>query len=270
MTTRFEPPVPFSRLLADSDRAQYGLWLCTGNPLIAEIAAGSGIDWLLIDSEHSTNSLESLQQQLQVVAGYPVTPVVRVPFNDPVMLKQTLDLGAQNILVPMVDTAEQARAAVSGVRYPPLGIRGVGSALARASRWNRVENYLGRTEEFNSLIVQIETAEAVRNVAEIAAVEGVDALFIGPADLSASMGFIGQQDHPEVVAAVIASIHAIVAAGKPAGVNAFAPAMAQRYIDEGASFVGVGADVALLARSTEALADRWISEETRAAERASY
>jgi len=238
MTVRFEPPASFSSILAASDRAQYGIWLCTGSPVIAEIVAGSGIDWVLIDAEHSTNSLESLQQQLQVIAAYPVTPVVRVPFNDQVMLKQALDLGAANILVPMVDTAEQAQKAVAGVRYPPLGVRGVGSALARASRWNRIENYLGRAPEFGSLTVQIETAEAVKNVAEIAAVDGVDALFIGPADLSASMGFIGQQDHPEVVEAVLHSIRAIVAAGKPAGVNAFAPAAAQRYIDAGASFVG--------------------------------
>lgn len=269
MTVSFEPPAPFSRVLAESDRPRFGMWLCTGTPVNAEIAAGSGLDWLLIDGEHSTNSLESIQVQLQVVAGYPIVPVVRVPVNDPVVLKQTLDLGAQNILVPMVDTAEQARAAVAGVRYPPRGVRGVGSALARGARWNRTADYLTRAEEFSSLFVQIETAQAVANVSEIAAVDGVDGLFVGPSDLAASMGHLGQQEHPEVVAAVLASIRAIVAAGKPAGVNAFSPETAQRYLDAGASFVLVAADVAILARASEALADRWIGAAT-ATERSSY
>src|SRR5699024_3834918 len=144
--------------LAGSDRALAGIWVCSGSPLVAEICAGSGMDWTLIDMEHSPNSLESVTAQLQAVSGYPVTPMVRVPINDWVVIKQVLDTGAQNILVPMVSTAEEAQAAVAAMHYPPRGRRGVGSALARSARWNRVDNYLQNAAEYVSLFVQIETA----------------------------------------------------------------------------------------------------------------
>jgi 4-hydroxy-2-oxoheptanedioate aldolase len=160
----------------------------------------------------------------------------------------------------MVDTAEQAAQLVSFMRYPPRGVRGVGSALARASRWNRIENYLDRAEETISLTVQIETTLAVDNVAEIAAVDGVDALFIGPSDLAASMGLLGQQDHPDVIAAALRCIEAGKKAGKKVGINAFAPATAKKYIEAGVDFILVGADVAMLARSSEALADTFIGD----------
>lgn len=244
----------FAEELAGSAHPLHGMWICSGSPLIAEICAGAGLDWLLIDSEHSPNGLESLQAQLQAVAASATPAMVRVAAGDTVLIKQTLDLGAQNILVPMVDTAEQARAAVSAMRYPPLGVRGVGSALARASRWNRVEDYLARAHELVSLFVQVETAEAVRNIDAIAAVDGVDGVFLGPSDLAASLGHLGQQNHPEVIAAVEHGIRRTRAAGKPAGVNAFDPEIARRYREAGATFILVGADVALLARSTEALA----------------
>ncbi|MCS5729366.1 HpcH/HpaI aldolase/citrate lyase family protein [Herbiconiux moechotypicola] len=252
MPLRLTPP--FSEVLAGSARPLAGIWVCSGSPLVAEIVAGSGTDWLLIDQEHGPNDLASTLAQLQAVAAYPVTPVVRVPSGDPVQLKQVLDLGAQNLLVPMVSSAEQAAALVRAVRYPPLGTRGVGSALARSARWNRVDDYLADAHRHVSLFVQIETAGGVDDAAGIAAVEGVDGVFFGPSDLAASMGLLGRQTHPEVVAAVLRGFDAVIAAGKPAGVNAFDPAAARAYLESGARFVLVGADVAILARATEALA----------------
>lgn len=248
----------FRDRLADSDRSLIGVWACSGSPLVTEVAAGSGVDWLLIDMEHSANTLESTLLQLQVAAAYPVAPLVRVPWNDQVAIKQVLDLGAQNIIVPMVSSAEEARAAVSATRYPPEGVRGVGSALARSARWNRVDRYLLESAQHTSLTVQIETSAGVEAAAEIAAVDGVDAIFVGPSDLSASMGLLGQQTHADVVTAVERVFAAAKTAGTPVGVNAFDPAAADAYIAAGADFVAVGADVALLARATEALAARFI------------
>jgi 4-hydroxy-2-oxoheptanedioate aldolase len=233
------------------------MWVCSGSALVAEICAGSGLDWLLIDMEHAPNGLESVIAQLQAVAAYPVTPLVRVPQNDAVIIKQVLDLGAQNVLVPMVSTAEEAVAAVQAVCYPPHGIRGVGSALGRAARWNRVEGYLENAASAVSVTVQIESALAVENVEAIAS-SGVDAIFVGPSDLAASMGLLGQQEHPDVLAAVEHCIEVGLRLGVPVGVNAFAPAVADRYLAAGVSFILVGADVALLARGSEALADRFI------------
>ena len=254
MSIRLDPS--FREHVAASDRAVIGMWACTGNALVTEIAAGSGLDWLLIDMEHSANSLESVQSQLQVAAAYPITPVVRVPFNDQVMLKQVLDIGAQNVIVPMVSSAAEAEAAVRAVRYPPAGVR-------------RVDDYLKDASAHTSLIVQIENTEGVDAAAEIAAVDGVDAIFVGPSDLAASMGHLGEQTHPDVLAAVAQVFAAVQAAGKPVGVNAFDPVAAESYIAHGADFVAVGADVALLARASEALAARFIPA-SDATGRASY
>ncbi|WP_156199653.1 aldolase/citrate lyase family protein [Actinotalea caeni] len=234
------------------------MWCCSGSPLVAEICAGAGLDWLLIDGEHGPNDLGTILAQLQAAAAYPVTTVVRVPSNDTVVIKQVLDLGAQTLIVPMVGSAEEARAAVAAVRYPPGGVRGVGSALARSSRWNRTEGYLADGDAHVSLLVQVESAAAVEAAGEIAAVDGVDGVFVGPADLAASMGLLGQQTHPDVVEAVLRTFAAVRAQGKAVGVNAFDPDAAQRYLDAGASFVVVGADVTLLARGSEALAARFI------------
>jgi len=249
----------FRDALADADRPLAGMWVCSGSPLVAEICADAGLDWLLIDMEHSPNGLESVLSQLQAVAAYPVTPVVRVPIGDVVTVKQVLDLGAQNLLVPMVSSKADAEAAVAAVRYPPRGTRGVGSALARSARWNRVDNYLQDADAHVSLFVQIETTAGVEAAGEIAAVDGVDGVFVGPSDLAASMGVLGQQTHPDVVDAARRTLDAVRAAGKPAGVNAFDPATAEAYLDAGASFILVGADVALLARGSEALAARWVA-----------
>lgn len=267
MPLRLSPA--FRETLAASDRALIGMWACAGSPVVTEIAAGSGLDWLLIDMEHSANSLDSVQTQLQVAAAYPIAPLVRVPWNDQVLIKQVLDLGAQNLIVPMVSSAEEAEQAVRAMHYPPKGVRGVGSALARSARWNRVDGYLAEASGHISLTVQIETAAGVEAAGAIAAVDGVDAVFVGPSDLAASMGFLGQQTHPDVLAAVARTFAAVKAAGKPVGVNAFDPVAAESYIAEGADFVAVGADVALLARASEALAARFIPATDEAA-RASY
>lgn len=251
-------PETLTTRIATSDRPLVGLWACSGSPIMAELIAGSGVDWVLIDAEHSPNGLESILAQLYAVSAYPVAPVVRPPFGDAVIIKQYLDLGVQNLLVPMVDSAAQATDIVRAVRYPVDGVRGVGASLARSSRWNRVERYLPDASSTISLTVQIESANAVEAAPEIAAVDGVDALFVGPADLAASMGLLGQQSHPDVVAGVLRSIEAGAAVGKPVGVNAFIPEDAERYLAAGAEFVAVGADVAIVARASEALADRFI------------
>lgn len=258
-------PETFVSRIRSADRPLAGLWVCSGSPIAAEIVAGSGIDWVLLDAEHSPNGLESILAQLHAMSAYPVAPVVRPPFGDPVTIKQVLDLGAQNLLIPMVDSAEQAAEVVRAVRYPGGshgGVRGVGSALARSARWNRVDGYLGRASETISLTVQIESAAAIADVERILAVDGIDAVFVGPSDLAASMGLLGQQGHPDVVEAVLTAIRAANAAEVPVGVNAFVPEDAERYLAAGANFVAVGADVAILARQTETLADRFTAPRT--------
>ena len=266
-------PLPLSPTLrhriADADRALYGGWICSGSPVVAEIMAGSGLDWLMIDMEHGAVSLETVQVLLQVTAGYPITTIVRVPVNDPVWIKQVLDLGAQTIMVPMVSTAEQAAAAVAHASYPPKGHRGVGNALARSGRWNRIDDYLRNAAEYTSVIVQIETIEGVENAEAIAAVPGVDGVFVGPSDLAASMGLIGQQTHPHVVAAVERAFEGVRAAGTPVGVNAFVEATAKGYAEAGADFLLVGADVGLVARGSEQLARTYLPAADTTA-RASY
>ncbi|MGO4384719.1 HpcH/HpaI aldolase family protein [Specibacter sp. RAF43] len=258
MPVRVTPEPSFRDALARAGRPLAGMWVCSGSPLVAEICAGAGLDWLLIDAEHSPNGLEGILAQLQAVHGYPVTPVVRPPANDVVLIKQYLDLGVQSLLIPMVNTADDAAAAVSAAHYPPRGVRGVGSALARSARWNRIPDYLAKAAETLTVIVQLESREAVENAAEIVAVDGIDAVFIGPSDLAASMGVLGQQEHPDVVAAVEHCIRVAKAAGKPVGVNAFAEATARRYLAAGVDFILVGADVALLARGSEALAGSYV------------
>ena len=248
--------VTFARALA-GDRPQIGMWVASGSPYCAEICAGSGLDWLLVDTEHSPNDVRSVLAQLQAVAPYPVHAVVRPPVADRVVIKQLLDIGVQNLLVPMVDTAEAARQVVEATRYPPAGVRGVGSALARASRWNRIPEYLHHADESITVIVQVESEQALRQLPAIAAVDGVDGVFIGPADLAASLGHLGRPDHPEVAGAIERAIVAVTEAGKAAGVNAFAEADARRFLDLGCRFVLVGADVTLLARGSEELAVRY-------------
>ncbi|MDO4238767.1 HpcH/HpaI aldolase/citrate lyase family protein [Micrococcus sp.] len=257
---------------ARGGRPAAGMFLSSGDCTAAEICAGSGLDYLLIDGEHAPLSLETVLAQLRTIAGYGVPVMTRVPALDAVLVKQYLDLGAQTLLVPMVDDADQASRAVEAVRYPPHGVRGVGSALARSGRWNRVPGYLDDDADHVSLFVQIETRAGVENARAIAETDGVDGIFVGPSDLSASMGLLGQQSHPDVVAAVESVIRAANEAGTVVGVNAFVQAQARAYAEAGADFVNVGADVALLARAAEALADEWCPAPEGGAEggRASY
>jgi 4-hydroxy-2-oxoheptanedioate aldolase len=230
------------------------MWLASGSGYVTEVCAGSGIDWVLLDQEHAPNDLRSTLEQLQVLAGYPdVDVLVRPPVADPVLIKRLLDVGVQNLIVPMIDDASGAAAAVAATRYPPAGIRGVGSALARASRWNRISDYLVTADASVSLTVQVETIEGLSHLDDIAGVDGVGAVFIGPADLAASMGKLGEPEHPEVVSTIEAALSTIVGHGKSAGVNAFNETIARRYVSAGARFVLVGADVALLARGAERL-----------------
>ena len=230
-------------------QAQIGFWLGFTDPNVAEALALCGYDWLLIDGEHAPNDVRQVLEQLRAVAPYPVHPVVRPVQADVALVKQLTDIGAMTLLVPMIDSAEQAERMAQAMRYPPEGIRGVGAALARASRWNQVDGYLKAANDQMCLLVQAETTTAMANLAAIAAVEGVDGVFFGPADLSASMGLIGQPGHPEVQRAILDGIATVRAAGKAPGVLAVDPALAQRYLDAGALFVAVGVDTSMLVQN---------------------
>lgn len=252
---------PLARAAGTADgRPLTGMWLSAGSPTVADVCAGSGVDVLLVDGEHGPNDLPTVLAQLQVVRGRALS-VVRLPIGDPVLVKQHLELRPDALLVPMVDSAEQAAGLVRAASYPPEGSRGVGSALSRAGGWGRDGGYLAGARDTFSLLVQIESAAAVDAVGAIAAVDGVDGLFLGPADLAGSLGLLGQQQHPDVVAAVEHCLAAARGAGKLACVNAFDPATARRYAAAGAHLVSVGADVTLLARGSDALA-RLLQEDT--------
>ncbi|MBW8719447.1 MAG: 4-hydroxy-2-oxoheptanedioate aldolase [Variovorax paradoxus] len=233
---------------------QIGLWLSMADPYMAEVSATAGFDWLLIDGEHAPNDLRSTLAALQAVAPHRARPVVRAVQGDTALIKQLLDIGAKNLLVPMVDTAEQARALVSATRYPPLGIRGVGSAVGRASQWSARTDYLDIADAEVCLLVQAETVAALANLPQICAVDGIDGVFIGPADLAASMGHRGRPGHPEVQAAIEAAMRTIVASGKAAGTLTSDPKLARRYLELGCSFVAVGVDVLLFAGAARKLA----------------
>lgn len=242
----------FKQRLRDR-QAQIGLWLGLADPYSAEMAANAGYDWLVIDGEHAPNDLRSTLGQLQAIAPYASQPVVRPVIGDTALIKQLLDIGAQTLLVPMVETAEQARQLVRATRYPPAGIRGMGSPLARASRWNNVGDYLEQADEQMCLLVQVETRLGLDNLDAIAAVDGVDGVFIGPADLSASMGYRGNPTHPEVQAAIEDGIARILAAGKAPGILMGDEVLARRYLQLGALFVAVGVDTSVLLRGLHTL-----------------
>ena len=244
----------FKQALRDN-RQQIGLWVSLANPYSTEICAGAGFDWLLLDGEHAPNDLQSLCAQLQVIAGYDSQAVCRVPVGDAALIKQYLDLGVQTLLVPMVDTPQQASSLVQACRYPPHGIRGM--AGARASRWGRISRYAHEANDQVCLLVQAETRLALTNLDAILAVEGVDGVFIGPADLSASMGHVGNPGHPEVQAAIEDAIRRIRAAGKAPGILTADVTLAQGYLELGALYVAVGLDTQLLVRGTSALVSQF-------------
>jgi 4-hydroxy-2-oxoheptanedioate aldolase len=238
-------------------RPQIGLWMGLASAYTAEICALAGFDWLVIDGEHAPNDLRSIQAQLQTLAAYPAShPVARVPVGETALIKQYLDLGAQNILVPMVDTAEQAAQLVQAMRYPQDdGLGGIrGMAGARASRWGHYPDYFKRANEEVCLIVQVESLAGLKNLDAIAATPGVDGVFIGPADLSASMGHVGNAAHPKVQAAIADAIARILKAGKAPGILTPDRALAGQYLAMGAVFVAVGLDTQILMRQTTELA----------------
>jgi len=256
MSTMQTPDNRFKQALARGE-TQIGLWLGLADAYSAELCAGSGFDWLLIDGEHAPNDLRSMLATLQAVAPYPAHPVVRVPEGSTALIKQVLEIGATTLLVPMVDSAEQARALVRAVRYPPQGVRGVGSGLARSSRWNAYPNYAREANDRVCLLVQVETVAGLAELDAIASVEGVDGVFIGPADLSASMGYLGRPMHPNVRNAIDAAIATILRCGKAPGILCTDEALARHYLGLGARFVAVGVDATLLANATRALAARF-------------
>jgi 4-hydroxy-2-oxoheptanedioate aldolase len=250
-------PNTFKTALKSGARAQIGLWLGLTDPVCAEICAGAGFDWLLIDGEHAPNDVRSILAQLQAVASYPAHPIVRPVAGDVQLIKQLLDIGAQTLLVPMVESAEQAKLLVAAMRYPPAGIRGVGAALARASQWNRVTNYLHEANDQMCLLVQVETRLGLENLDAIAAVDGVDGVFIGPSDLSAALGHLGKPGHADVQKAIEDAIRRIRASGRAAGILTTDDAQARHYLSLGCIFVAVGLDGNLLMRATQDLAGKF-------------
>jgi len=259
-------PINTFKKALQSGPAQIGLWVGLADGYAAEIIAGTGFDWLLVDGEHAPNDLRSVLAQLQGIASAWSAqapdaarshPVVRVPVGDTALIKQFLDIGAQTLLVPMVDTAEQAAGLVAATRYPPDGIRGMGSALARASRWQAYPRYLHEANEQVCLLVQAESVQALENLDAIAATPGVDGVFIGPADLSASMGFVGRPDHPQVQAAIADAIGRIQRAGKAAGILSTTEEQARKWLDAGARFVAVGVDTIVLSGACRQLAAQY-------------
>jgi 4-hydroxy-2-oxoheptanedioate aldolase len=240
-------------------RQQIGLWLSMADPYLAEVSATAGFDWLLIDGEHAPNDLRSTLAALQAVAPYRAQPVVRAVSGEVPLIKRLLDVGAQNLLIPMVDTAEQAKALVAATRYPPHGIRGVGSAVGRASRWSARTDYLEAADGEVCLLVQAESVTALANLEAICEVDGVDGVFIGPADLAASMGHRGKPGHPEVQAAIEQAMGTIVASGKAAGTLTSDAALARRYLELGCTFVAVGVDILIYANAARKLAKDFLA-----------
>jgi 4-hydroxy-2-oxoheptanedioate aldolase len=249
------PANHFKRALR-ANKLQVGLWCSLSSHYATELVAGSGFDWILLDTEHSPNDLESVLQQLQAAAPYPTHPVVRVPWNDMVTIKRYLDIGAQSLLIPYVQNSDEAKAAVAYTRYPPAGVRGVAGAT-RATRFGRVKDYAKRAHEEICVLVQVETQTALDNLERIAAVEGVDGVFIGPADLHASLGHPGETNNPKVMPVIDDAIRRIRKCGKAPGILTGVEADAKRWIECGGLFVAVGADTGVLARGTETLAAKF-------------
>jgi 4-hydroxy-2-oxoheptanedioate aldolase len=235
---------------------QIGLWCSLCSNIAADIVFDSGFDWLLLDTEHSPNEIPDLLAQLQAVRGGTATPIVRPAWNDPVLIKRVLDIGAQSVLLPYVQNPEEAKRAVASVRYPPAGIRGV-AAASRASRYGRVPGYLKNADAEICTLVQVETRTALDQLEAIASIDGVDGVFIGPSDLSASFGHVGNPQHPEMQKTLEDAVARLKKIGKPAGILTGNEEEARRYIGWGYTFVAVGADVGLLARGADMLAKKF-------------
>jgi 4-hydroxy-2-oxoheptanedioate aldolase len=265
-----QTPVNTFKQALQQQQAQIGLWLALADPYCSEILAGGGFDWLLVDGEHAPNDVRSTLRHLQAISsaasvhtasGRASHPVVRPPFGHgeagTALIKQYLDIGAQTLLIPMVENAAQAAQLVQATRYPPEGVRGMASALVRASRWQAYPDYIHEANQQICLLVQVETVAGMQQLDAIAATPGVDGVFIGPADLSASMGFPGRPDHPQVQAAMLDGIQRIRQAGKAPGILSSTEVQARKWLDAGALFVAVGVDTQLLATSARDLRDKF-------------
>ncbi len=250
------PKNTFKQALRDK-RPQIGLWASLSSNYTAEVIAGAGFDWILIDTEHSPADIENVLGQLQAIAPYPSHPIVRLPWNDMVTIKRFLDIGVQTLLIPQVTTAEEARDAVAYARYPTAGLRGVAGAT-RATRFGRVRNYFAEAAEDICILLQVESGDALKNIDAIAAVDGVDGIFVGPADLHASLGYVGERAHADILPKIDAAVQQIARSGKAPGILVDAE-LGKRYLDLGALFVAVGSDVGLLARAADGLAARFKS-----------
>jgi 4-hydroxy-2-oxoheptanedioate aldolase len=234
-------------------RQQIGLWSCLASNIVCEAIAGSGFDWILLDCEHAPNEIAGLISHLQAMAKGTAEPIVRVAWNDFVLIKRILDLGVRTLLVPYVQSADEARRAVAATRYPPEGIRGVATGT-RAARYGRDTDYLRTSNTEMCVLVQIETRDALNQIEAITAVEGVDGIFIGPSDLSASLGYRGNARHPEVQSAIADACARICAAGKAAGFLTSDTADAAQKLKMGFTFVAVGTDLRVLVRGCDDLA----------------
>lgn len=250
------PTNPFKQALAAGEK-QIGCWMSFADGQAAEIMGTAGFDWLVIDAEHAPNDLRSVVAQLQAMGGHASHPVVRLPMSEAWAIKQVLDAGAQSLLIPMVESAEQARNLVRAMRYPPHGIRGAGAGLGRASLFSAIPDYAATANAQLCLLVMVETRAGLAALDEILEVEGVDGVFVGPADLAADMGHLDDSTAPEVQQAIRDVLGRVDAAGKVAGIIAFDDDSAQRYLDWGARFLGLGADVLMLAQAARATAARW-------------
>ena len=253
--------VPRNRFKAGlrTGRTQFGIWLGIPDPSVAEMMAGAGFDWLVVDHEHGPYELRDVMAHLQAMAPYDVAPIVRPADGNPALLKKLCDIGAQSFIVPMIDTPEQARDVVAAVKYPPQGRRGLGTSMARAARWNTVTGYLENANDEMCVVVQAETVTAIENLDAIVNTEGVDGVFIGPSDLSASMGHVGNVSHPDVVEVVAEGLRKIRAAGRYAGLLCLDESQVGRFIECGAHFVGVGVDTLLIGNSARSLAAKYVS-----------
>ena len=239
-------------------KLQIGLWSSLCSNIAADILSDCGFDWILLDTEHSPNEIPDLVGQLQAIRGGTATPIIRPAWNDAVLAKRALDIGAQTLLFPYVQNVEEAKRAVASTRYPPHGVRGV-SVAARASRYGRTPGYLGKANSEICVLVQVETREAMNELEAIARVDGIDGVFIGPSDLAASLGHLGNPAHTDVQATIHDAVKRLKAVGKPAGILTSNEDEARRYIEWGYLFVAVGADVGLLARNADALAKKFKS-----------
>ncbi|SMF12247.1 2,4-dihydroxyhept-2-enedioate aldolase [Tistlia consotensis] len=247
---------PFKQAIREG-RPQIGLWSQLMHPLVADILKEAGFDWIVLDMEHGQNEIQDVLVQQMAMTGGTAEPVVRPPWNDMVYLKRILDTGAQTVLIPMIDDAEQAARAVSYCQYPPQGLRGVASGM-RANRFGRIKGYHPLANEQICVLVQVESRKALENIDAIAAVAGVDGVFIGPTDLSTGLGHLADPNHPEVQAAIRHAVERCKAAGKPAGILTADNAAAERYLDWGYTFVAVGGDTGILANGADALAGKFL------------